>query len=173
MPTQRRSEPTDDADIRVDPPAEVNREQRREQAKSPEGKVKKRTATLADLKGKRARKGKAVLAMLDEDDELIELEIRLVALSHKDYDELQAQFPPTRKQRDRAFEAGQSPPSFDMDAFAPELIAACAVEPKISVDDMKEMWGSGQWSGGELISLFMECQRICQSGLDIPFNVAG
>jgi hypothetical protein len=132
---------------------------------------RRRVATLADLTTKkRPRTSEAVLTMKDEDGEVTELVIKLVAITGKEYDALVAEFPPTRKQRDRAFATGQTV-SFDIDSFAPELISRCAAEPKIPLDTAKEIWET--WSGGESGGLYMECQRLCQGGLDIPFTVAG
>lgn len=92
-----------------------------------------------------------------------ELEMKFQSIGAQAYDKLVAKNPPTNAQRvDGA--------SFNMDTFAPALIAACALEPEISNDEAKAIWESEDWSRGELMVLFRNAVEINNKGIDIPFS---
>ncbi len=92
--------------------------------------------------------------------------IRFQALGSKEYDDLIAEHPPTAKQK-------KEDASWNPDTFAPALIAACSVDPKISEDDATKIWESESWSRGELMDLFVQIQQLNAEGLDVPFTGKG
>lgn len=92
-----------------------------------------------------------------------ELEMKFQSIGAGAYDKLVSKHPPTNSQRvDGA--------SFNMDTFAPALIAACSVEPDIEPDQAKQLWESEDWSRGELMVLFRNAVEINNKGIDIPFS---
>lgn len=97
--------------------------------------------------------------------EWVERYVQIEAIGATEYDELLARHKPTAKQQ----ADGQT---FNIDTFLPALIAACAVNPKLTAEQVKELHKSETWSGGEIGGLFFRCQRVCQANPDVPFTEA-
>ena len=96
-------------------------------------------ATLDLMKNKPRATSEFSIFIKDEDGETQELTLKFQAIGARNYDKLVAKHPPKPEQRaDGA--------SFNMDTFAPALIAAVSVEPEISVGS-----GSG-WASSSAIS---------------------
>lgn len=122
-----------------------------------------KTATLDLLKGKKRAVSKFKIYLPDEDGSNMELELTYRAIGAREYDKLVGKHPPTTEQRaDGA--------NFNLDTFAPALIAAVAVEPELSEADAKEIWNSPEWSRGEVFELWRKAVDLCNRGLDIPFT---
>ena len=84
----------------------------------------------------------------------------------REYDKLVAKHPPKPEQRAEGS-------SFDIDTFAPALIAAVCVDPEMSEKDAKDIWNSPAWSRGDLMVLFRNAVELNNRGLDIPFSENG
>lgn len=125
-----------------------------------------RPATFDHLRKKKKRERVVQIPFTDDDGEEITLEMRLRAISSRQYDKLQAENAPTPKQRDQGA-------VYNPDTFAPALISACSLEPHLSVEEATELYNSDEWSSGEIGGLFMECIRLCNVGLDVPFSERG
>ena len=125
-----------------------------------------RPATMDHLRKKRKRERVVPIQSLDDDDMPITLEMRLRAISSRAYDKLIGDHPPTPTQRDQGA-------AYNVDSFAPALIAAVSLEPKMSTDDATEIYNSDEWSPGEVGGLFLEALRLCNVGLDVPFTERG
>lgn len=121
----------------------------------------RRTATVADLLNKPARTKELVLKVQDG-NKVNEVVLKLKALGSQAYDDLLADNPPTAEQKKEGN-------TYNPDAFAPALIAACLVEPKLSAEEATALWSSPEWSRGEVTELFMACIEVCSKGLDVPF----
>jgi hypothetical protein len=119
-----------------------------------------RQATADDLIAKPARRKELSIPVGDR-----VLTVSLVAIGADEYDELLAAHPPTKEQRVEGN-------SYNPDTFAPALIAECAAEPKLSLEQTTAIWKGSTWSRGELRDLFMACVNLCQQGLDVPFTLA-
>lgn len=88
------------------------------------------------------------------------------AISGTKLDALQMKYPPTKEQRARGLQ-------FNADKFGPALVAACSVEPEISVEDAMEIWKSEEWTTGELNTLFETCIDMCMGRMQVnPFGSA-
>lgn len=124
---------------------------------------RRRQASVDLLLKKKRREKTVVINSVDDDGGLIELEIRYRAIGAKEYDDLVAAYPPTTGQR-------KDGASYNVDLFAPALIAAVSLEPKLSFEDAKEIYNSPEWSGGEVGGLFIEALKLCNAGLDVPFT---
>lgn len=122
--------------------------------------------TFSDLLGKRRRTDKVVIPTINADGEPTEFVIRLQALGGTDYDELLAKHKPTNEQKDKGM-------IFNPDTFMPALIAACTTTPAMSYSEAAMLYNSEEWSGGEISSWFLACQRVNNGGVDIPFTVSG
>ena len=123
----------------------------------------RRTATFNDLLHKPARSRELVLRVPNQDGDVIDLVVSLRAIGAKEYDDLIAKHPPTSEQKK---EGG----SYNVDTFAPALIAACSSEPKLTPNEASEIWNSPDWSRGEIMELFLASVEVCSKGLDVPFT---
>lgn len=112
---------------------------------------------------KRVRTSTSVIRSFDDADEPIELTIRLQAIGSAAYDELVSAHPPTEKQR-------RDGAVYNVDTFAPALIATVSVEPKLSYEQARDIYTNPDWSAGEIGGLFIDALKLCNAGLDIPFN---
>ena len=72
-------------------------------------------------------------------------------------------FPPTTEQRIEGS-------AYNINAFAPALLAAVIVEPEMTVKEWEEIWNSPDWNRGEVIDLFGAAAGLCVQGLDIPLS---
>lgn len=126
----------------------------------------RRPATFDTLRKKRRREGPVVVHTNDDDGEPVELVLRYRALGGKAYDRLVEEHPPTQKQREQGA-------IYNVDTFAPALIARCCIDPVLSVEQAQELYDSEEWSAGETGGLFIEALRICNAGLDVPFTDRG
>jgi len=95
-----------------------------------------------------------------------EVTLKYQAIGMREYDRLVSKHPPKPDQRAEGS-------SFDIDTFAPALIAACAVEPEISPSQAKQLWDSEEWSRGDVMVLFRQAVELNNRGLDIPFSDRG
>lgn len=125
------------------------------------------TASFEDLIGKPPRQLDFPITLKDADGNDIQRRIVYKALQSRVYDDLVASHPPTPKQ---LADANGSSVSYNLDTFAPALIAACSHEPKLTYEQAEQLFHSPDWSGGEISTLFWNAQRVCNSGLDVPFN---
>lgn len=123
-------------------------------------------ATLDDLLSKPRRTRSLDLQVPGPEGEARNLRVVAEALSGDDFDDLVAKYPPTKEQREKGF--GWNP-----DEFLPRLIAATLTEPRLNVEQAKELWSSPNWSVGELSSLVAFCQRVNQESLGVPFTETG
>jgi hypothetical protein len=95
-----------------------------------------------------------------------EVTLKYQAIGMRAYDRLVAKHPPKPEQRAEGA-------SFDIDSFAPALIAACSVEPELTTTEAKQIWESEDWSRGDVMVLFRNAVELNNRGLDIPFSVSG
>jgi hypothetical protein len=123
-------------------------------------------STLDLMKGKSRAKHTFSLFITNGTGEQQEAKITFQALGSRDYDKLVSKHPPKADQR---LEGA----SFDIDSFAPALIAACSLDPEMSHEDAVEIWESESWSRGDLMVLFRNAVELNNRGLDIPFNENG
>lgn len=62
---------------------------------------------------------------------------------------------------------------FDLDKFAPELLARVCAEPELTAAQWAEIWKSPDWSRGETGQLYNRAMMLCMRGLDMGPTVAG
>lgn len=145
-------------------PTSRNRKTAREKTRRRKYMAKK-AATLEDLLSKPART-KDLVINVPAGKGTNELVVTLKAIGSKAYDDLLSSFPPTAEQK-------KDGAAYDVDSFAPALIAACAVTPALTVEQATQIWTSNEWSRGELTELFLGCIDVNSKGLDVPFSAAG
>ncbi len=115
-------------------------------------------ATLDLLLGKSARTRKFNF-VVDGNELFIEFQ----ALPAKEFDDLVAEHPPTKKQKSQDM-------NWNSDTFYPVLISKCAVDPKLSVDDAKSLVDGSNWSFGELNSLYGSVLNLNTNGVGASFT---
>ncbi|MEP7036245.1 MAG: hypothetical protein ABI934_11710 [Actinomycetota bacterium] len=123
-------------------------------------------ATFNQLIGKPRRVLGFEVVIPGPDGEDVQLKMKYQAIPSKAYDKLVSENPPTPKEK-------QLGAQYNPDTFAPALISAVSLEPRLSIEQAAEIYDSPEWSGGEVASLFMNALRVCNAGLDVPFNVSG
>lgn len=132
------------------------------QAKAAQKDQAKR-ATLAMLKGKKPKREEFTAPIGDDDTRVSFL---YVAIGAREYDALLTKNPPTAEQK----VAGAS---FNMDTFAPALLAVVCREPSASVAEWTEIWTSDEWGRGELTDMFWKAVNLCSDGVDAVPIAAG
>ena len=88
------------------------------------------------------------------------------AISRKEYDQLIDAHPPTKVQVAKG-------DLYNIDTFAPALLANVCVEPEIDAVAWAGFWKSPDWSAGELMGLFYTAAALCNSGFDLVPTTAG
>lgn len=97
---------------------------------------------------------------------------RFKALGRQAFEDLRAEYPPTKAQRDEykakalgmglaAFQVGDL--GHNPDTFPPVLIAASCVSPAMTVEEAQAMWDSDDWSAAELGELFGAALSVNQT----------
>lgn len=119
----------------------------------------KRAAIIDDL----LRKGgkRKTEEFINEDGDTLTMTFK--ALPARVYDDLLAEHPPTKKQKDDGA-------NHNIDTFAPVLISRCLVEPELTVEQATEIWTSPDWSRGERMDIYMAAVRVNVAGFDVPTN---
>jgi hypothetical protein len=138
----------------------------RRTAKDKEPELRRAVATFDDLIKKPPRKSEVIFRMPGDDGEPVELVVVLQAIGSFAYDELVAAHPPTPQQK----KEGDNP--YNLDTFAPALISACSKEPALSLEQASELYKADNMSPGEMVALFLECLKLCNAGVDVPFTVS-
>lgn len=123
-------------------------------------------ATLDQLVHKPRSTTEFSLFLSDGEGGTNEVTLKYQAIGMRAYDKLVSKHPPKPDQRAEGN-------SFDIDTFAPALIAACSVEPEISPAEAKAIWESDEWSRGDVMVLFRNAVELNNRGLDVPFSVSG
>jgi len=123
-------------------------------------------ATFEDLVSKPRRISTFSIALPDGNGGTVTRTLRFRSIPSPEYDRLVAKHPPTPAQKsDGAV--------LNIDTFAPALISAVSFEPELSYDQVEQLYNSPEWSGGEFSSLYLQAQRVCNAGIDVPFNGNG
>ena len=120
-------------------------------------------ATLDQLINKPRSTSEFSLFLSDGNGGTDEVTLKYQAIGMRAYDRLVGKHPPKAEQRAEGS-------SFDIDTFAPALIAACSVDPEITPAQAKQIWESEEWSRGDVMVLFRNAVELNNRGLDIPFN---
>lgn len=120
-------------------------------------------ATLDQLINKPRSTTEFSLFLSDGNGGTNEVTLKYQAIGMRAYDRLVGKHPPKPDQRAEGS-------SFDIDTFAPALIAACSVDPEISPAEAKKIWDSEDWSRGDVMVLFRNAVELNNRGLDIPFS---
>ena len=93
-----------------------------------------------------------------EDSEAV-VTVKVKSIGRQRFDVLQEQFPPSKETREKAkAEGGRA--QFDIERFAPALIAECAVEPELTLEEATELWNSPAWNLAESMAIYHACLEV-------------
>lgn len=82
------------------------------------------------------------------------------ALPRRQYRELLDDHPPVKDGAD-----------WNPDTFPPALIAACVVDPEMTVEQAAQIWE--EWEAGEMGRLFLECWKLNEQTAGVGFTLPG
>jgi hypothetical protein len=120
-----------------------------------------RARATADMLLKKRRVEKKVPFVLQGDGgEKEEVELLFRSIGGTEYDNMVSKYPPTEKQKKDGV-------TYNLDKFAPALLAAVCTDPDIEIDTWKQIWASEDWNRGELMHLFINAVDVCTSGLTV------
>ncbi len=105
------------------------------------------------------------LDQLVEDARDTEITFTFKAIGRLPYDELvgdPANAPTEAQKKEGA--------QFNPDTFPPALVAAAAVDPKITLEEAVEIFGDSEWNGAELQKLFFAALEVNTETGDIPLS---
>lgn len=119
-------------------------------------------ATLAKLKSKAARQKivEVEIPTGDADGSVEKTELLFRSIGSKEYDSLVTSFPPNSQQR-------KDGAAYNIDKFAPALLARVIVDPEMTEEEAGELWNSPDWNRGELFNLFTEAVALCLTGVQV------
>lgn len=141
------------------------------------------TRTLAELyrrhsieesRDKKLNRAALAPAIQKEIDALTDrIESAKVAFSFKDpgrkaFEDLIEACPPTEEEKKVSKDHGQPPPTWGTDTFVPGLLAMASLEPKLTLDDAREIYD--EWGRGDVEALFNCALQACMETASIPFT---
>lgn len=80
------------------------------------------------------------------------------SIGRRAYDELVDEHPPSKKQIEEAKEQNQEKPAFNIETFAPALIAASCIEPQMSEDEARELFD--EWGAAEIAEPWLAALEV-------------
>jgi hypothetical protein len=98
------------------------------------------------------------------------------ALGRRAFEDLKLAYPPTEEQweryRERVTAAYWVPaPEFEEVTFAPALIAACCIDPKMTLAEAQQLWD--ELSDGEAAILYAKALEVNEEASSRPFSGTG
>lgn len=100
-------------------------------------------------------------ARADEEDAVVAVRFR--SIGRLAWDELIRDHPPTDEQVAEAKSAGLGDLNFNSDTFPPAVVAASLDDPKMTAEEVAELWDSPDWNQAELELLFIAALEVNNS----------
>lgn len=85
--------------------------------------------------------------------------VKVKSIGRQRFDAMQDEFPPSKETRDKSKAEG-SRAQVDIEKFGPALIAACAVEPELTLEEANELWTSEAWNLAECLAIYHACLEV-------------
>lgn len=117
--------------------------------------------TLDKLKKKTPVRREVEVVVTGDDGETESVTLVFQSIGSAAYDKLVAKYPPSQAQKNQGLQ-------YNIDRFAPALVAECCVDPEMSLEDALEIWESDTWNRGELNLLFMAAIEVNTRGHNLP-----
>lgn len=84
--------------------------------------------------------------------------MRFRSIGRKVYDALLLMHPATDEQKAEAAKDGTPELPYDIDTFAPALVAASCVEPRLSIEQVRELWD--EWNSAEVAPCWVAAMEV-------------
>lgn len=97
--------------------------------------------------------------------------LRFRSIGRRRYDSLVEDHPVSDEGRQRAQDQGAPAPPYDVETFAPALIAASCVDPVLTVEQVGEIWD--EWNTAELMELWAAALEVCTQRRVVDLGKAG
>ena len=139
--------------------------------------AKRKRGERGDLASGGVSKLEAELAELEEALDDVAVDFVFQDIGRKNYDNLVQAHPATDEQkadyRRQAEElemdiAKIGGLSYNPDTFPPALMAACAISPKLTIEEATEIFN--EWSEGDVEMLFMGAMQACKERVSVGFS---
>lgn len=91
------------------------------------------------------------------------VEFKFQSIGRLAYEQLIDDHPATADQKKRAEKKSDPVPPWDLDEFPVALIHACLSEPKLTLDQVRQIWTDDNWNESELLGLFLCAQEVNQN----------
>lgn len=115
--------------------------------------------SLAEMQAKDARSSVALkkarerVEKAEKAAEAVTVTVALRSIGRGPYEALQRAHRPRPEDKKEGLE-------FHAETFPPALIAACAEEPAMTLEQATELWNSENWAHGELTALFLAAATV-------------
>ena len=90
------------------------------------------------------------------------------AIGRVAWDKMVTDYPPTDEDKELEKDA-----AWDLNRFPPAIIQAACIDPKMTAEEVQEIWDSTDWSQTELTKLFAAAWQANQETPNIPFDRLG
>lgn len=97
--------------------------------------------------------------------------LRFRSIGRRGYDTLVEDHQVSDEGRQRAQDEGKPVPPYEVDTFAPALVAASCVEPLMSVEEVLELWET--WNTAELMELWVAALEVNTQRRVVDLGKAG
>lgn len=112
-------------------------------------------ATFEDLLGKKPHR-KTIYLVVDGHPRALTFQ----AVEPLHWRRLIESHPPTDEQIDRAEMLGRNHPQLDADTFDDAIVAASLIEPKLTEEQLAEIWATGAWSTEERATMVAAAMEV-------------
>lgn len=109
--------------------------------------------------GEAERELEELVDLMIEQDAVVEMTFR--GIGRQAYDRLVELHPPTSEQVAKAKKQGMGDSlAWNLDTFPPAVVSASLIEPKLSQDQVRDLWYSEDWNQMELAVLFQTALEV-------------
>lgn len=100
---------------------------------------------------------------------------RFRSIGRVKFERLVKDHPPTAAEKQEVAEAGGDPSQLGwcVETFTVALVAACSVEPEMTVAEVRELWDDENWTQGEAASMFNACLEANSEHRQINLDAVG
>lgn len=107
-----------------------------------------------------AKKLRSVTVPVSVDGDGTTVDFTVQALPRSEYRTLLDDHPPVKDGAD-----------WNADTFPPALVAACCVDPVMTLEQAQQMWE--EWEAGEVSRLFLSCWQLNEQAAGVGFTLPG
>lgn len=124
--------------------------------------------SLGSSSGAKAAKLAEEIRLVEEEANKFTFDFNFKSIGLKAWSDLEANHPPTVKQKEEARKAKTSAPGWNPETFPFAAIAASCFEPDLTVDDVKKIYE--KWNFPDFQKLFMACLDANMGDNSVPLS---